>query len=447
MAAEPAADVPERSAPGRRLLNRDFVLLWQGQFVSQLGSQAFSVATLYWAMSATGSASLVGTLMMLSMLPGVVVGPFGGAFADRHSRRAIIIVCDLTSGVTVVALAALFFLRPGAVELLVAALFAVALVNGVVQAFFRPAIGAAIPDLVPTERLAAANSLHQMSTQVSMILGQGVGGVLFALLGAPALLLVDGLSFLFSAGSETLIRIPQTMPEDDGGPDGGPAGALARARRDLAAGLGFVRSRRGMLAFLLVVGAVNFLMMPILVLLPFYSDLVLGRGAAWYGFMLAAMGAGSLAGSVVAGALPLRGRRRGRVLIALLVAVAIVFAVLGQVANPLLALALLAAIGLLTGVFNILVFTIFQLATPGEMRGRVMGLLMTLASAATPIGLGLGGVLGDLTGKNVPLVYALCGGLTAAAVLALGARPAVLDFLATEAAAPAPPPEDEEPGA
>lgn len=127
-----------------------------------------------------------------------------------------------------------------------------------------------------------------------------------------------------ATGSASLVGTPQTLPEDDGG----PTGAFARVRRDLAAGLGFVRSRHGMLSFLFMAATVNFLMMPILVLLPFYSDRVLGRGAAWYGS------------------------------------------------------------------------TIVQLATPAGMRGRVIGLLVTLASAATPIGLGLGGVLGDLTGHR-----------------------------------------------
>lgn len=431
-AGPPAAAEPPPAT--RRLLNRDFVLLWQGQFVSQLGSQAFAVATMYWAMQATGSASLVGTLLMLSLLPGVVLSPLGGAFADRHSRRAIIIVSDLVSGLGVLALAGLFYSRPGDVRLLVVALFAVAFAGGIVQSFFRPAIAAAIPDLVPAERLATANSLHQVTSQVSLIAGQGVGGVLYALLGAPALLLIDGLSYLFSAGSECFIRIPQARPARAVG----TAGVFAGFGRDLAEGFRFVRSRRGMLPFLATVAALNFLLMPVIVMLPFYVDLVLHRGSDWYGFLLAGLGVGALLGSVLAGALPLHGQRRSRGLIGLLVATAVCFAALGQVTSPPLALAVLGLVGLLTGLFNVLVFTIFQLATPGEMRGRIMGLLVTLSAAAAPIGLGLGGVLGDLTGKNVPLLFAVCGGLTAIVVLGLGGRPAVLDFLASGGRGPEP---------
>jgi MFS family permease len=426
-AAEPVvpAAAAARPAAARRLFNRDFVLLWQGQFVSQLGSQAFAVATMYWAMQATGSASLVGTLLMLSLLPGVVLSPLGGAFADRHSRRAIIIVADVLSGLAVLALAALFYGRPDDVRLLVAALLTVGVALGIVQSFFRPAIAAAIPDLVPVERLATANSLHQTTSQLSLIAGQGVGGVLYALVGAPALLLIDGLSYLFSAGSETFIRIPQARPAAAAG----AAGAFAGYRRDLAEGLRFVRAQRGMLPFLVTVAALNFLLMPVIVMLPFYVDLVLGRGAEWYGFLLAGLGVGALAGSVLAGALPLDGRRRAVTLIALLVATGACFAGLGQVTSPPLALGVLGLIGLLTGLFNVQVYTIFQLAAPGELRGRIMGLLVTLAAAAAPLGLGLGGVLGDLTGKNVPLLFAACGALTAIVVVGLGGRPAVLDFL------------------
>jgi len=62
----------------RRLLNKNFFLLWQGQFVSQLGNQAHAIAMMYWLKRATESASVMGLIMMVTMLPGVLLGPFGG---------------------------------------------------------------------------------------------------------------------------------------------------------------------------------------------------------------------------------------------------------------------------------------------------------------------------------------------------------------------------------
>jgi DHA3 family macrolide efflux protein-like MFS transporter len=88
--------------------------------------------------------------------------------------------------------------------------------------------------------------------------------------------------------------------------------------------------------------------------------------------------------------------------------------------------------GLLAAVINVTVLTLLQLATPQELRGRVMGLVMALAGAATPLGMAIGGVLGDLTGKAIPAIYMGVG--AAAAVTAAGAflMPAFREFLASE---------------
>lgn len=192
----------------RRLFNRDFVLLWQGQLVSQIGNQAHLIALMFWTLQATGSASLMGLLAMSAALPSVLLGPLGGAIADRHSRKGIIVIADLVRGIVVLSLAALLFTHGSQTHLIVAALFVTTIISGIMGAAFSPAVGAAIPDLVPSERVQAANSLRQLSVQTSRFVGQAIGGVLFRVLGAPLLFLVDGTSFVLSAGSETFMRIP-----------------------------------------------------------------------------------------------------------------------------------------------------------------------------------------------------------------------------------------------
>jgi DHA3 family macrolide efflux protein-like MFS transporter len=70
-----------------KLLSRDFCLLWQGQLISQMGSQVFGVTALLWLKQTTESATLVGLTMMMLTLPGVLLGPIGGVLADRYSRQ------------------------------------------------------------------------------------------------------------------------------------------------------------------------------------------------------------------------------------------------------------------------------------------------------------------------------------------------------------------------
>ncbi|MEJ2218127.1 MAG: MFS transporter [Gemmatimonadota bacterium] len=412
----------------KRLFNRDFVLLWQGQLVSQIGNQAHMIALMFWILQTTRSASLMGLLGMSAALPGVLLAPLGGAIADRHSRKGILVAADLVRGVAVLLLATLLFTHGSETRLIVAALFVTAVVIGIMGAVFRPAVGAAIPDLVPATRVQAANSLTQLSSQSSQFVGQAVGGVLFRVLGAPMLFLVDGISYVLSAGSETFIRIPQRLPAARPGLRAVARGYLA----DTGEGLRWIWQRTGMRTFIFTTTAINFLFMPIAVLLPFYVTDVLGKGAAWYGFLLAALSLGSIVGLLLTGSIRLAGHGRARALGAALFLTALSMGGLGLVQASAVALVLMFVAGLLAAVINVTVLTLLQLATPQELRGRVMGLVMALAGAATPLGMAIGGVLGDLTGKAIPAIYMGVG--TAAAATAAGAFlvPAFREFLASE---------------
>lgn len=410
-----------------RLLNRDFFLLWQGQFVSLIGSQAFLLAMMYWTMEATGSASLMGMLMTLSLLPGVVLGPVAGTVADHYSRKIIIVVADILSGLGVLTASAMFFSFPHSTNLLIAALFAVAILNGVVQAFFRPAIMAAVPDLVPRDRIAAANSMNQFSFRFSQILGQGAGGVLYALLGAPVLFLVDGLTFLFSAASESLIHIPQKI--SSGLKKDSPATAF---KTEVIDGLQYVWRRKGMRNFLFMIGAVHFFAMPYIVLMPFYVEINLSRGAEWYGFLMAGFSAGSVAGYAAAGMIPLSGRSRSRALLILMSIVGVIFGFLGFLHEPFSALITIGIGGALLGMFSVHMTTILQTTAGSEVRGRVMGLVMTIANAASPLGMVAGGIAGDLTDKNIPLIYQVCGAGIVFSVILIGRGSAVREYLSSE---------------
>ena len=424
MSAEMVVEAPSPD----RLFNLDFVLLWQGQLVSQVGNQAFLVAQMFWLMESTGSAAVMGLLLMSGALPGVLLGPLAGTLADRHSRKAILVGADLGRGIAVLALAVVVFTRPEQTGLVVGTLFGVAVLSGVLGAGFNPAIAAAVPDLVPPGRLQAANSLHQLSAQGTAFLGQAVGGVAYRILGAPLLFLVDGISYVLSAMSEAFLHLPAPTPAK---PERGAARSLLRGYlRDTAEGFRYAWGIRGVPAVVLTATAVNFLFMPVFVLLPFYVRDVLGRSADWYGFLLAALSLGALAGLLVAGAVPLGPRARPQVLTAAFLVVTSSMAVLGLVHHPLLALLVTFTMGLFSSMINIFVLTLLQLSTSTEVRGRVMGLFLALAGAASPLGMGAGGILADLTGRHIPATFATLGLLAVTVVLISVSRPAFRELLA-----------------
>ncbi len=408
-----------------KLFNRNFVLLWQGQLVSQLGSQAFAIAMMFWVKHETGSASLMGLVMMVSMLPSVVLGPIAGTVADSYSRRNIIILSDIVRGVIVLSLAAFLYFSPVIVAGIIVWLFVVNLMLGVISAFFNPAITAAIPDIVPADKISGANSLNQSSQQVSMFVGQALGGYLFVLLGAPLLFLVDGLTYLFSAASETLITIPQTVPER------APSwrARIRQFKADTCAGLQYAWGHAGLRALFFSATFINFFAVPLLILLPFYVEDVLHVSPAWYGYILASFGFGALLGYGLAGTLRFRDETRSKVVLGSLILMAGCLPVFSVVRNANVALLLMTLVGILNGFFNINVITTLQTATPANVRGRMFGLLMTLTSGLTPIAMGLAGVAADLLDQNIPLIYAVCGFATVALSLLTTVNPSLRSFL------------------
>ena len=392
----------------KKLFNRNFFLLWQGQFVSQLGSQAYAIAMMFWIKHQTGSASLMGLLMTASMLPFVVFGPIAGTVADSYSRRRIIIFSDVFSGIPVLILAGLVVFLPSATSIIIVWLFITAFSLGIIRSFFMPAIAAAIPDIVPQEKVSAANSLNQSSNQVSMLVGQALGGYLFVVLGAPLLFLIDGVTYLFSAFSESFIRIPQKIPEKKDI----FREKLNQFKADTLKGFRYVFRNAGLRALFLTGAFINFFSIPVIVLMPFYVEDFLHVTPAWYGYILAAFGFGSLLGYATAGIMKLSGHTRTKAVIIVLVLMASCLPVFSIITKALYALLLMMALGIFNGFLNINIITILQVGVPSEMRGRMFGLLTTLTSGLTPISMGLAGIVADLINQNIPLMYAFCGGIT-----------------------------------
>jgi MFS family permease len=418
--AVPPGARAERAAP--RLLTRDFVLLWQAQLVSQFGNQAFTIAMMAWTADVTRSATMSGLMLMAGVLPIVLLGPLTGAFADGpRSRLRIIRTCDLVSGAFVSMLAVGFLAGPSAWR--PAMLFGAALLVGVCNAFFDPAVNAFVPDLVPREQIEAANAFRQSSKQVTVLAAQSVGGILYALLGPAMLFLIDGLSFLFAGASEALIGTQQSICAQQS-----PISTLS-----VSAGLRYVASQPGMVGFLLITAVFNALLMPVSVLLPVYATTCLQADVRWYGFLLAAISAGAVAGCTVAGAggSSVPGWARRALVVAGFGTLAILLAVLGQTRSRWIALAILFGTGVCSGMVNVFVVSVIQRRTSGEFRGRVLGLHAMVIRLLVPIGLVGGGAVADLTGRNVPLVYGICGMLALSSVIFLAAHRPTRAFVAS----------------
>jgi MFS transporter, DHA3 family, macrolide efflux protein len=424
-----------QSPPAFRLLNRNFTWLWQGQAINQIGIQMFTISTIFWIKDLTGSATLMGLYQMLGAVPVIMLSAIGGAYADRHPRRSIIILADLLRGLGTTALAIYALFRPEATTILLMILLVLAIKNGVLAAFSGPALQAAIPDLVPRERIATANSMAQLAFQMAIFIGQGVGGLLFRQLGATILFAINGFTYLYAAISTSLVRIPppaETAPAKAGG----WRTVIKSLGHDLSHGLRLVRDMPGLREMVILSALVTFFSIPIIFLLPFYVEDVLGVSASWYGYMLAAHGVGALVGYGLAGSLATSGRLRGRLMMGFIIFQSIGFGILGLIRIPTAATTLAFVGGMLTAFISVNITTILQTTVDRALRGRVFGLLGSLSASLAPLAMGLTGIAADLANQNIPLIYLVCGGAMVVPSLIVISRPAFRSFVTQECAAP-----------
>ncbi|MDZ7332231.1 MAG: MFS transporter [candidate division KSB1 bacterium] len=411
-----------------KLFNQNFFLLWQGQFISRLGVNMYGVAMALFLKHTTGSATLMGLMWMFSGLPIIILGPFAGIVADRFSRRKILIISDVINAIAVSSFSLYLFKLEQKSDFAIIGLFAIGIILGITGAFFNPAVTAAIPDIVPRSKIAAANSMGQISMQVTAFMGQALGSMMYAITGAPAVCLINGLGYAYGGISKMFIHIPQALPSRKSNLKEN----LVEFKNDLIEGLKFVWHNRGLRTMIYISAITNLFTTPILPLLPFYVEDCLKIGAQWYGFFLGMTGIGALFGFAFAGLIKIQPKAKGNMMILFIILMSLGYGLLGLVRVPTIALGLAFFGGFMGGYVAVNISVVLQLTTPTEIRGRVMALLTTLMGSLMPIGMGLGGYIGDLLNKNIPLIYASCGAIMASLTMLVALNKQFRDFLAHE---------------
>lgn len=383
-----------------RLFNKNYLLLWQGQFVSRLGNQTYMLVMILWITSVFSDDSaptIISMLFMSAGIPAVVLSVLGGAIADRYSRKKIIVYSDIINGIAVLSLAAMFFLMPGQVHIILIGIFVVNIMAAILGSFFTPAISAAIPDIVPPKRVEAANSMGQFSIQTAQFFGYGIGGILFKLLGAPLLVLIDGLTFLFSAFSESFIKIPQVFPEKTKN----AAEQYRKFKQDITEGLQYIFSNPGLKKLLYVSVFSTFFSTPIAVLMVFFVKHVLQAShEVWYGPIIVLYGVGTFIGYMIVGITRPRGKKRRNYMIAFMIMQSLGYILLGLARDLTFTLILIFAGGIIFGFVVSNITALLQLTIPSKIRGRVFGTLTTISGSIAPVASGLAGPLAELVGLN-----------------------------------------------
>lgn len=375
------------------LAGRDFRLVWFGEGISLLGDQFHIVALAALVLSMTGSGLALGAVLIAAAIPRGVFMLLGGALSDRVSPRDLALASNVLRAVVTTVIAGLVL--GAGVEIW--QLAAAGVVFGTVDAVFLPAINTLIPRLVPTDRLPAANAIMYATAQLTGTIGPAIAGFAVALIGPGAAFALDAASFALAAVMLWLVRggaVPG-RPDDDPARDVAaattvadlPAAPRPSLLASVAAGARAVLGEPVMRSIVILSTAANLAFTgPAVVGLPWLVLVRFDAGPAALGLVLAAFGAGSLVGAILAGSLP-RPRRFGSVVLTLVLGMGIGLAMTGLVPGVVPLAVVVAVTGAMSGWINVAVIAWVQGRADPAMLGRTMSFLMLGSVVAAPLSL------------------------------------------------------------
>jgi len=192
-----------------KLWNRNFILLLQGHAVSIFGDVLYSIAIGFWVYEKTGSTALMGMMSSISMFVSMFLGPFSGAIIDRSDRKKVLVGMDVIRGILMVFVG--FFAIQG--QLGIPMILLTAFMAALCGVFFNPATMTVFVDIVPKTELVRAQSLYSGTVSLISLVGKGVSGALLVTFGIGPMIILNGISFLFSAFTVLFIKVPKGVKQ------------------------------------------------------------------------------------------------------------------------------------------------------------------------------------------------------------------------------------------
>jgi MFS family permease len=413
---------------------RDFLLLFIGENVSLLGDQLYLVALPWLTIQLTQSPVSLGTVLMAAAVPRAVFILVGGVVSDRFSPRLIMLVSNVLRVVLTAVLTALVVFQTTQLW----HLYLLAISFGVVDGFFIPAAKSIIPSLVSAKQLAASNTLSHGATQVIVLIGPALGGVLIATFGVETAFAIDAVSFIVSTTTLLLMKgtrkqstlmtkeialiskSEQTVDSSVRKPTF--SSKIVSLFAGIREGLNYAWQNPALRAILLVITMLNFIFIgPLEVGITSLAHSRFPGGAVALGTMKSAWGGGGLLGTLMPTILrPLP--RLGVLMLTLASIQGFGLFLLAFLPNILSASLTIAVLGCCSGFFTVMGVTWIQKRTLREMLGRVMSLGMLSSVGVAPFSFALAGLLADV---NLTILFGTAGSIMLIMIALLAVNPSV----------------------
>jgi len=379
-----------------------FFTIWTGQTLSWVGSAVAQFGLVWWITEKTGSATVLAVATLLSMLPGVILGPLVGALIDRWDRRIVMLVADGIIALVSLTLAYLFWTD----SLEIWHVYVIMMIRALGGTFHWPANQASISLMVPKEHLSRIAGLNQSIGGAVNIIAPPIGALLLQIIPLHWIMMIDVITAVFSILPLIFILIPQ--------PDSPPAEASIGATtsaiwEDVKTGFRYIWHWKGLFWLLIIAMLLNFFTNPAMSLTPILVTQHFKGAALELGWMNASWGLGMLAGGLILGAW---GGFKKRVYTMLMGIFGMGIGILMVAIAPANLLPLALAGFFLGSAMNALTngsaFAILQTVVEPELQGRVFTVVISMAGAISPLSLAVGGPLADWLG--VRALYYIAGG-------------------------------------
>lgn len=368
----------------KKLWNKDFILLLQGNAVSSIGDLMYSVAIGYWVYQQTGSSALMGIMSSISMFVTMFLSPVCGSIVDKCNRKWLIVSIDIVQGLLMLGVGLLAHFN----TLNVPIVLLVALLAAFGNVFYSPAVSTLMIDIIPRASMVQGQSIHSSIRALIDLVGTGFSGAMVAFLGVPLIVVINGISNLYSAVTEMFVDVPRTVQQ---GTQVSAKGLL----RDMGNAMKMIFSDRCLRLFVPTALLLNLLCAgPSALMLPFCLEK--GFSVDLYGYLMSAMTAGSLLCVMLLSIVKLTPKARFWAM-TLGFLLAGLFSILAYFSTEFVPMCLFFFLSSMANAAGNAVFNAsLMLALPEENRSAILGFIESACCGGVALSAVIYGVLGDV---------------------------------------------------
>ncbi|SKC47318.1 MFS transporter [Maledivibacter halophilus] len=365
----------------------NIILFSLGKFVSLFGTFIYSFAIGLYVLKLTGSGLSFATTLAFSTLPMVIINPIGGVLADRLNRKVLVVLMDLFNGILLIGLYFLSLSYGLSLMMIYISTFIMTSFMTILDISFE----AAKPNIVSDNNLMNVNSISKIIDSLSTILGPMIGGVLFAIVDIKLFIIVNGISFLFSGISEMFIDFKFNYKKE-----------LCGEKKDInfigdmKQGLEYMMDKREIVDLFTILIILNFSIgLSITVPLPVIINNILKLGPKYLGIIQGLLPIGLIIGAIFVKKVN-KGLSYNKILILMSFVLAICIIFIGLpilpfnfISNKTVLLIyyslIMWIIGIAISLVDIPLLSIIQKNIDDEYRGRVLGLILSIAKIISPV--------------------------------------------------------------